>query len=111
MIEHYEFGKIVVNTQTYTTDIIILPNNQILSWWRKSGHNVVNEDLEKIYKSKPEIIILGTGKYGIMKVSDEVYQYCRKHNIKLIAKDTQAAIEIFNNEKSTSKSAGFHLTC
>jgi len=111
MIEGYEFGKIVVDGETYTNDILILPNKKILAWWRGSGHKVVNQDLEKVYEQKPEVLIIGTGRYGVMRVTDEVYEYCASLNIRLIVKDTVSAIETYNREASKSKAAGFHLTC
>lgn len=111
MIEHYEFGEIRVDGDTYTNDILILPNKKILAWWRRSGHKVINDDLAEVYKHKPEVLIIGTGRYGIVQVTDEVYEYCFTHNIRLIVKDTIAAIKIYNKDASKSKAAGFHLTC
>ncbi|MBN1898042.1 MAG: hypothetical protein JW827_04630 [Spirochaetes bacterium] len=111
MIEQYEFGKIVIHGKTYTSDIIILPDNTIISWWRNTGHNVINEDLEIVYHAKPNVLVLGCGAYGVMRVSNEVKTYCDENRIKLIMEKSKKAVELFNAEKSMSKAAGFHLTC
>ncbi len=110
-IEDYEFGKMVINGNKYTNDVIILPDGKIISWWRKSGHDVVNEDLEKIYQSNPSVIILGTGWSGLMKASPEVAEYCESHSIKLIVDTSEKAVKIYNEDESVDKAAGFHLTC
>ncbi len=111
MINNYNFGKIAINNQNFTSDVMILPSGKIISWWRKTGHNVVNEDMEKIYAAEPSVIILGTGQMGVMKVSEEVRKYCKEHNIKLVVEPTDTAVKLFNSEPAESKAAGLHLTC
>ncbi|MBU1078250.1 MAG: hypothetical protein KKH98_13210 [Spirochaetes bacterium] len=111
MIEKYSFGKLTFNNKLYSSDILILPDQTILSWWRKSGHLVKNDDLQKVYEKDPSVLILGTGAFGVMKVADEVKEYCQKQNIRLITEKTGKAVEQYNNLKDTKKSAGFHLTC
>ncbi len=111
MINSYSFGKIMINDQQFTSDLMILPSGKIISWWRKTGHNLVNEDMEKIYTAEPSVIILGTGQMGVMKVSEEIRKYCTDHNIKLVVEPTDKAVESFNNEPTESKAAGLHLTC
>ncbi len=109
-LSDYKFGKITANNKEYTNDIIILPDGEIYSWWRKEGHKVCNKDMEKIYQSNPEIIVIGTGAFGFMKVLSEVKDYCKSHNIKLIYDKTARAIEEFNKIEGR-KAGGFHLTC
>jgi len=110
-IEEYKFGKIIINGAYYTSDIIILPGGEIFSWWRETGHHVINKDIEKIYMTNPSILILGTGDSGLMKIDPEVVEYCNHHSIKLITEKTDRAVKIYNETSSEQKAAGFHLTC
>ena len=111
MINSCEFGHIVIDNEHFNEDVIILPGGKIVSWWRKSGHNVVNEDLQEVHRSGPAVIIFGTGQSGMMKVSEEVREYCSSHNIKLVVEKTDVAVRLFDEENSEDKVGGFHLTC
>ncbi len=42
----YDFGKIVVDGETHTRDVIIHPGRVEGSWWRKEGHRLQVDDLE-----------------------------------------------------------------
>ncbi len=47
-IEHYSFGKIIINGKTYTSDVIIYPEKVDSSWWRKQGHSLYIDDLKDV---------------------------------------------------------------
>ncbi|MBE0466287.1 MAG: hypothetical protein IBX71_03570 [Candidatus Desulforudis sp.] len=40
IINDYRFGQIVIDGEKYTSDVIILPECIIASWWRQDGHSV-----------------------------------------------------------------------
>ena len=111
-IEHYDFGRIVINGKEFRKDVLIDSNKKISSWWRKRGHEVCIEDVKELLESDAEIFIIGTGYYGYVKVLPEVLNEFEKRKIKVISEKTEKACEIFN-ELSASKKlcAGFHLTC
>ena len=71
MIESYKFGEIVIDGTTYTSDVIIYPDNVNDKWWRKEGHLLQKDDLTDVIRYEPDIIIVGTGEPGLMKVPDE----------------------------------------
>ena len=60
-ISDYEFGKIAIENEAYTSDVIISPEHVIDSWRRKQGHNLDITDLDDIMKAKPDVLIIGTG--------------------------------------------------
>ena len=112
MIESYSFGRMVVDGQTYTSDLIILPDRILPSWWRKSGHHVCLEDLTDIIPSKLEILVIGTGFFGLMKVDPDISSELKSKEIILITNKTKEAVKKFNNLSTSKKTAGaFHLTC
>ncbi len=114
MIEKYDFGKIVIDGVTYTKDVIICPEQVRKDWWRKSGHYLQLEDIKNIIdEEKPEIVIIGTGKFGVMRVSDDVRQYLDNHGIEYFIQSSGKAVEIYNEKRDVmSKVVGaFHLTC
>ena len=111
-IDSYSFGKIMVDGTKYTSDIIILKNRVIDSWWRKDGHKLYIVDIEEALKEKPDILIVGTGAYGVLKVLQETIDYLNEHGIELIVLKTDQAVERFNKEsKEKTVYAALHLTC
>jgi len=75
MIDSYEFGRIVVDGQAYTSDLIILPDRVDAGWWRKEGHNLCVEDIEQAMSANPDVLVVGTGADGLMKVPDDTREY------------------------------------
>jgi len=115
MIESYDFGAIVINGTRYTCDVIVFPERVIAGWWRKEGHRLYMDDLGEILKHepRPEILVVGTGYYGLVKVSSELIDTLKSHGIKLIAQPTREACQTFNKflESSRQVVGAFHLTC
>lgn len=111
-IEQYIFGRMKINGESYTSDLIIYPDRINPSWWRKKGHLVQMEDLDEILNQKPDILIIGTGYMGLMKVEQKVKEELTNLTIKFYIKKSKDAVEIFNNIQIDKKVIGaFHLTC
>lgn len=112
MIEDYSFGRMVVDGKKYTSDLIIFPDRIIDSWWRQTGHRLILKDIEDVFNEEVEVLVIGTGFYGIMKVEEEVEEYAKSKGIKLIVEKTKKAAESFNLASPQKKTIGaFHLTC
>jgi len=112
VIEEYRFGSIKINGKTYTHDVEVHSTGEVLKWWRKEGHFVNFEDIEKVLKKKPEVIIIGTGALGVAQVSEKIKKEIPSQGIKLIIDHTDKAVEIFNQLSKKKKVVGFfHLTC
>ncbi|MCJ7811957.1 MTH938/NDUFAF3 family protein [bacterium] len=114
MIDSYQFGLIIINKIPYDHDVIILPDRVQSNWWRKEGHKLHSVDIQnEIDLIQPQSLIVGTGKFGIMKVSQELKDYLEKHHIELYAESTDKAVKIYNriilNEVNVL--GAFHLTC
>lgn len=115
MIDSYKFGVMVINRKEYTNDVIVFPDQVVKSWWRKEGHRLYVEDLKELLKekTKPEVLVVGTGYYGLVKVSAEVKNALESYGIELVAKPTREACQIFNEllKSNRKAAAAFHLTC
>jgi hypothetical protein len=112
-IDSYQFGQIVVDGTSYSSDIIILGDTVQSNWWRKQGHLLSVEDIENIIAAKPSVLIVGCGASGLMKVSEETHQLLQEHNIQLEAHDTSRAVQRFNElrQAGANVAAALHLTC
>ena len=111
-IDSYSFGRIVIDGKEYTKDVIIFPDKVKANWWRKEGHELNPEDLEDVINENPELLIVGTGASGLMKVKPETEELLKRKGIKLIALPTEQACKLFNEKSKTMKVvAALHLTC
>lgn len=112
MIESYSFGSISINGESYTNDIIILPDRVRGSWWRKEGHRLHPEDIEEVLDMEPEVLVVGTGAYGRMKIPKKTREEIRSKGIELIAEKTEEACEVYNDLAGSKEVvAALHLTC
>ncbi|MBC7130473.1 Mth938-like domain-containing protein [Candidatus Bathyarchaeota archaeon] len=115
MIEYYDFGVMIVYGKRYTRDLIILPDKIIDGWWRKEGHEICREDLKAIleHQPQPEVLVVGTGYSGLVKILADAESALKEHGIKLIAKPTGEAYKVFNELFKAGKNVAgaFHLTC
>ena len=112
-IDSYQFGKIVIDGTSYSSDCIILGGSVDSDWWRKQGHLLSPEDIETILKAGPSVLVVGCGASGIMKIADRTREVLQQHNIKLEALDTAKAVRKFNelSQAGVSVAAALHLTC
>jgi len=61
---------------------------------------------------KPEILIVGTGASGVMRVSDEVKAKMKELGVELIVQNTDRACQEHNKISSQKKTITcLHLTC
>lgn len=111
-IDNYSFGNIVIDGKAYNSDVIIFKDYVDSSWWRKEGHKLQIVDLESVIRAKPEVLIIGTGAYGAMKVPDETMNYVKSKGIELYIYTTPEAVKEFNKlQDKKHVIAALHLTC
>jgi hypothetical protein len=112
MIDSYDFGRVVINGKTFTSDLIIYPDRVNSSWWRKEGHELCVDDLEDVLDQKPDVIVVGTGDPGLMKVLPETEKLIESKGIQLIVQPTKEATQSYNQISSSQRViALLHLTC
>ncbi|MEM3819840.1 MAG: MTH938/NDUFAF3 family protein [Nitrososphaerota archaeon] len=112
-INDYGFGYIVVDGVRYGRDLIILPGKVIPNWWRKEGHRIELEDLKEVLGIDLEYIVIGTGYFGRVEVSEEVKRELEEKGVKLVVADSRVAWKKYNEfiDKGVKVCGAFHLTC
>jgi len=113
MVEAYSFGRIVIDGREFTADVIVFPDGRVEdSWWRKEGHVLAISDITRLVRSRPRLIIAGTGADGIMTPEDELESQLADLHIAFRALPTAEAVSLYNREWSKGDvGACFHLTC
>jgi hypothetical protein len=111
-IENYEFGRVKIDGETYHNDVIILPDRIVPDWWRKSGHEVHIEDIEDILKAAPEVLIVGTGYYDLLRVLGDAEERLAEIGCQIIKQNTKEAWKVYNELANTKRVvAVLHLSC
>ncbi len=60
-IDHYEFGRIVIDGREETNDLIIPSDRVVRDWWRQEGHALVVDDLGEVLDELPTHLVVGQG--------------------------------------------------
>ncbi len=111
-IQAYQFGQIEIDGQPHQQDVIILPDRVVGGWWRLEGHALHPEDLKAVFDARPEVLIVGQGAYGRMRITTATRRALKAAGIQLIAQPTDQACQTYNALCSQQAvAAALHLTC
>ncbi len=111
-IDNYDFGRIVIDGKTYTSDVIVYPERLDTSWWRKEGHLLQPEDITGVLDAEPEVLIIGTGYSGCMRVPRRTLDLLESKGIQVHVALTMDAVSLYQKlQGERSVIAAFHLTC
>jgi len=112
VIDSYRFGEIVIDGKKYRSDVVIYPDRVNDSWWRLEGHRLQVRDLGDVLAESPDVVIIGTGAYGMMKVEPEVLELFDRHDIPVHVEKTEKACLTYNCSCQLKRAVAFlHLTC
>ncbi len=111
-IDSYSFGRIVINGEIYTSDVVIYGDRVDSAWWRREGHRLHPDDLADVLKACPEILVIGTGYAGVMTVPKETREHIRSKGIDVEVERTGKAVDRFNVLQAKKHViAALHITC
>ena len=110
-IDHYEFGRIVIDGREETRDLIILPDRVMRNWWRQEGHALVVDDLGEVLDELPSQLVVGTGANGRMRPDPDTIQQLQERGVTVEALPTAQAVRRFGELDPAGAAAALHLTC
>ena len=118
VIESTGFGYIVVDGTRFDHDVVLTPKGKVSKRQKKlskqvhgTGHVVAREELESYLEGKEcSLLVIGTGQYGALTLSEEAEAYLKGLGIPYDARPTPEAIELFN-KASGKRRALVHVTC
>lgn len=112
MIDSYSFGTLIIDGNKFTKDLIIFSEKINSNWRRKTGHLLSENDIKEILDYKPDILIIGTGANGLMKVDDRLKDKLKALGIEFVIKKTAEAVTEYNRICKEKKTVcALHLTC
>ncbi len=117
------FGWVKINNRKYEGDIIIYPDGKIekrrkdLSENKKSiyGHTPLSKEEIELYlsncKSKPNIVLIAAGQYGVLPIETEVIRKLTSKGIRVIIGNTKDILEIVEEFYGKNSLIIIHTTC
>ena len=116
-IQDTEFGSITVDEDVFDHDIVIRLSGKVKKRKKKlskkqdgDSHTVSLAEAEHIFDDGAERLIIGSGQYGNVKLSDEAERYFKEKGCSVELHPTPEAIQVWN--EAEGKTIGmFHVTC
>ena len=111
------FGSITIDGQKFNHDVLISLDGTVRKRKKKlskkyygTSHKISLEEAKFIYEDGAQTLIIGTGQYDQVRLSDEAQEYFDSHGLELHACSTPEAIRLWNGAK-TEVIGLFHVTC
>jgi hypothetical protein len=113
-IDAYDFGRIEIDGQIYTKDLLIVRGEVRSPWWREAGgHVYAPRDLGDLIEAAPELVVLGTGYHGSVQVTGETREVFERMGSTVVELPTAGAVDEINRAAAAGRdlAAALHLTC
>jgi len=112
MIEHYFFGKFVIDGKTYESNVRLVGGRAEPARYLP-GHELLLSDITPLIDAKPDYLIIGTGASGVIEVSERIRRVVAEKGIELIVLPTAQACRRYNELLKQNKriAAFLHNTC
>jgi hypothetical protein len=111
-VDQYTFGEVHVDDATHRDDLIVLPDRVLCPWRRKRGHRLQLVDLAEVLEASLDVLVVGTGYFGRMRVDSSVETEFARTGIVLVSAPTSEAIQRFSELPEDPRVAlALHLTC
>jgi hypothetical protein len=107
----YRFGRILLDGEEVTGDVIVLPDRVVRNWWRREGHSLVLADLDDVLEELPARLVVGTGHDGRMRPDPRALDALRERGIEIDVLRTAEAVERYAELDPAHTAAALHLTC
>jgi hypothetical protein len=110
-MEGTSFGSITADGETYPHDIWVFADGSIRR--RDRNHEFTLDELYGLLEGEPEVVIVGTGQSGCVRVEEAVLEEAKRKGFRVIRDTTPRAINRYNDAVKAGKrvAGAFHVTC
>lgn len=116
-IDRTEFGSITIGGEQYDRDLIIRLGGKIEKRKKKlskavygTSHTISLDEARHVYQEGADLLIVGTGQYGMVALSDEASGYFEEEGCEVELLPTKEAILAWNEARGATIGL-FHVTC
>ncbi|MFQ6010330.1 MAG: MTH938/NDUFAF3 family protein [Candidatus Aenigmatarchaeota archaeon] len=109
-IDNTYFGSIIIDGRKFNTDMIVCWDGEIRE--RAKSHVFDRRELEDLLMKDPEVVIVGTGQSGLVKIDSSAEIAAKMEGIDFIVAKSPHAVQEFNKLARRKKAiAVIHVTC
>ena len=116
-IDNTQFGSITIERSKIDHDVLICLSGEIKKRKKKlskavfgTSHTISLAEAEYIYEKGAEQLIIGSGQYGLVKLSKEASAYFKEQNVRVDLSPTPEANQQWNKAQGAAIGL-FHITC
>jgi len=116
-IDKTKFGSITIEGEVFERDVIIRLDGQVKKRKKRlskavygTSHTISLDEAKHIYEKGAERLLIGTGQYGLIKLSDEAADYFGEKKCRVELRPTPEAIQAWNKAEGAVIGM-FHVTC
>lgn len=116
-INHTKFGSITIEGHSYAHDVLIRLDGSIEKRKKKlskevygTSHTISLAEAEHFFERGTEKLIIGTGKFGRVNLSEDAAEFFESHQCVVILLPTPKAINAWNSAQGNLIGL-FHITC
>ena len=116
-IDGTEFGNITISGNVYEHDVVIRLGGKIEKRKKKlskakygTSHKISLEEVENIFEAGAERLIIGTGQYGQVELSNKAADFIQQNGCQVQMFPTPQAVTAWNGADGAVIGM-FHVTC
>jgi hypothetical protein len=116
-IDGTEFGSITIDGKIYDHDVVIGLSGEVTKRKKRlskeqygTSHILSKAEAKAIFEKGCDIVIIGAGQDGNLRLSGEAKDYFDAHGCQIVLQRTPQAIQAFNRSRA-HKIALMHVTC
>ena len=116
-IDNTAFGSITIAGEFIEHDVLIRQDSQVKKRKKKlskaiygTSHIVSLDEAKYIYEQGAKQLIIGTGQYDSVRLSDEAASFCQSMQCQVELLATPQAIQVWNESEGTVIGL-FNVTC
>jgi hypothetical protein len=122
-IEATSFGSITIDGREIENDVVLKLDGSVKKRKKKlskrvygTSHTISLDEAKHVYEEGAELLIVGTGQYDLVRLSEEAQAYLEKRHCRTKLAATPDAIRLWNKaegvEGDLPRVIGlFHVTC
>ena len=116
-IDSTDFGSITIDGKTYEHDVVIGLSGEVRKRKKRlskqqygTSHKLSKDEAKDIFEKGCDVVIIGTGQDGNLRLSAEAKEYFDDHGCEVVLERTPQAIAVFNRSRG-HRIAVMHVTC
>ncbi len=111
MIDQFEYGSIVLDGETYRSNVFIYPDGSIERWRPGGDNRLRRKDAARMVEAEPETVVIGLGTAGRMTVTPAAQRSFEEAGIEPLTYRTHKACDTYRELRRRRRlGAILHIT-